>query len=189
MSGKARSGKDFLTKHVVVPLGFVPLALADHFKVSTGAKGVLSDGTRFDVDIRQLWETDKDPVHRQALQEEGTERGRNVFGENIWCRHLELWFYKMRLYGLRRFVVPDVRFPNEVYWIQALGGKVYRITGRGGLADGREEHPSETALDGFQEFDRYVDNSPENEHRVKDQLREALYADFPTLMEQFTRVM
>lgn len=179
LSGKARSGKDFLAKNVVVPMGFLPFALADHFKVTVGAKSVLSDGTRFDVDVKQLWETDKDELHRTALQEEGTERGRNVFGENIWVRHLELWFYKLhRVYGFDRFVVTDVRFPNEVEWIQSLGGKVYRIVGRGGLNDSREAHASEQALDEYSGFDRIIDNSPSQERYVQDLLRAYVAYDF-----------
>lgn len=177
ISGKARSGKDFLTKAVVVPAGFLPISLADHFKISAAAKGVLSTGEPFDVDVEQLWEKDKDDAHREVLQLEGTERGRDVFGEDIWVKHLELWFYKFKLYGFRRFVVPDIRFVNEVQAIQRLGGKVYRIIKRGGITNGLVGHRSELELDSYEGFDRFIDNSPEN-LAVFDQLASYLEQDF-----------
>lgn len=188
LSGKARSGKDFLAQKVAVPLGFMPLALANHFKVSAIAKG-LEDLPVEAMDIRQMWEIDKDDLHRKALQLEGTERGRKVYGDDIWCRHLEAWMYYFALKGYRRFVVTDVRFPNEVEWVKSLGGKVYRIVGRGGITNGVANHDSESSLDDYKGFDRVLDNSPENEDRVLDVMRAALFVDFPSLAEEATPVV
>jgi hypothetical protein len=177
MSGQARSGKDYLAGQVLQPLGFLPTALANHFKITAISKGL--EGLPADaVDIRQLWETDKDELHRQALQLEGTERGRDVHGPDIWCRHLEAWMYYYHLKGYRRFVVTDVRFINEVEWIKRLGGKVYRVIGRGGLDGSLLAHRSERDLDQYPGFDRIIDNSRENEHMVIHQLRTAVVEDF-----------
>lgn len=177
LSGKARCGKDYLSNKVVEPLGFLPLALANHFKVSAGAKGI--EGLPADmVDVQQLWEKNKDELHRNALQQEGTERGRNIFGPMIWCRHLELWMYYFATKGFTKFVVTDVRFPNEIEWIKSLGGKVYRITGRGGLVGGLLAHESELALDAYDGYDGIVDNSPENKKWVIEELESLLIRDF-----------
>jgi hypothetical protein len=174
MSGAARSGKDYLTEQYILEYGFLQMALADHFKINVAAKGVLSTGEAFDVDVLQLWETDKDDTHRQVLQEEGTERGRIPYGENIWVRHLELWIYKHALRGLRRFVVTDVRFVNEVEAIQNWGGKVIRVVGRGGLQGATNQHPSETALDAFTGFDKVIDNAQGREAKVGWEVKNAL---------------
>lgn len=180
MSGKARSGKDYLAGHVAIgQFGFHPVALADHFKISAAAKGVLEGGIPFDVDVKQLWETDKDDAHRDAFQQEGTQRGRLVYGEDVWCRHAELWMYKLHvLYGYSHFVVTDVRFANEVEWVKALGGKVYRVIGRGGIQNGLQAHASETALDRYTGFDRFVDNSIENESYVLEDMCAYMQEDF-----------
>lgn len=167
LSGKARSGKDYLARTVVVPQGYLPLSLANHFKISAAAKNPL-------LLIQELWETDKSDEMRRFLQEEGTERGRNVYGENIWLRHAELWMYYFGLFGMTKFVFPDLRFENEVEWVQGLGGRVFRIQGRGGLTGDAAAHPSETALDDYVGFDARIDNSPENERWVINDLTAAL---------------
>ena len=179
MSGKMRSGKDWLTDHGILQHGFLPLPLANHFKVSVAAKDALRvDDQTVPVDIKQLWETGKDLAHRTGLQQEGTELGRNVYGEAIWVRAAEAWMYYFALKGITKFVITDVRFPNEVEWVRSLGGKVYRVTGRGGATDPTAEHISEKALDNFVGFDRIFDNSVANEGRVLSQLAAALFEDF-----------
>jgi hypothetical protein len=177
MSGKARSGKDFLAQVAVEEFDFLPMALANHFKISAIAKG-LEDLPADQLDIRQMWENDKDGAHRRALQLEGTERGRNVYGEDVWLRHAEAWMYYFALKGFTRFVVNDVRFINEVRWVQSLGGKVYRVVGRGGATSGIAEHPSETQLDGYTGFNRVIDNSLARQHASPNEMRTALYEDF-----------
>lgn len=193
LSGKARSGKDYLAKNVIVPLGFLPLALADHFKVDA----VVKRG----APIHEVFFGEKSPRTRRLLQLLGTEKGRNKMGEDVWCKHLEVWIARLSSQGVRRFVITDVRFPNEVDWIHSLGGKVYRVTGRGGITPRKPKtwwekvkalfglwndpasHPSETALDGFIGFDRVIDNSPENEDAVLGELLGYVARDFPSVTE------
>jgi hypothetical protein len=170
LSGKARSGKDFLAEAVAVPMGFFPVALADHFKVDVVARSCYSP--------EEVWGAERSPEARQLLQEAGTEKGRDIYGPHIWCRALEAWIWRFMNRGIRRFVVTDVRFPNEVEWVHSLGGRVYRVTGRGGLSGGRGLHVSETALDDYRGFDRVINNARENEAAVKEQLRRALCTDF-----------
>lgn len=57
----------------------------------------------------------------------GTEEGRDVYGENIWIKITETWIETVNLRGITRFIIPDVRFQNEVDWIKSLGGKVIKI--------------------------------------------------------------
>lgn len=53
-----------------------------------------------------------------------------------------------------RWVICDVRYPNEVRAIQRRGGKVIRLL-RGAP---ESSHPSETSLIGFDGFDAVIDN-------------------------------
>lgn len=154
-SSKARGGKDYMTDVVAVPrFKCIPIPLANHFKVDTVAK----DG----ADFHEVFVGDKSDATRILLQQRGTEQGRDVYGENIWCNHVEVWMAYFQSKGFLNFVIPDVRFPNEVAFVQEMGGIVIRLTGRGGLTAGTSAHISETALDGSDVFDFTVDNSPDN---------------------------
>ena len=59
---------------------------------------------------------------RLALQLMGTEAGRNVFHTDLWVHTVE-----RRCSPNRNYVIADVRFPNEVLAIKAMGGKVFRV--------------------------------------------------------------
>lgn len=70
---------------------------------------------------------------RYALQLIGTDCFREVFGEKIWTNSL-LYRLKNTSEPYATYLIPDVRFPNEIDVIHRLGGKVYRIK-RGTLPD------------------------------------------------------
>jgi hypothetical protein len=171
VSGKKGSGKTTLTRLALIKQGYIPIPLARHFKVDMVAK----DGAPA-AEVFGAAET-KSATTRDALQKRGTELGRNVYGEDVWLRHLEAHILDFVAHGITRFVIPDVRFPNEVEYVQqALGGKVYRIIGRG--VQSGDAHPSETALDGYDGFDAVIDNRPENAERAPRLLAALAAADF-----------
>jgi hypothetical protein len=63
----------------------------------------------------------------------------------------------------KNYIVEDVRYPNEFYWItesmDGVVGRVYSTTET--VADGRNQlHQSEVALDGCTEWDFEIDNTP-----------------------------
>ncbi|TFH49103.1 MAG: hypothetical protein E4H01_04970 [Lysobacterales bacterium] len=157
ISGKAGSGKDFLAKTVFAPAGFKSWSLAWHFKVWLAGQGQAT--------YEEVFHT-KPPHVRDLLQQEGTERGRNVYGENIWCDTAAMWITLLHeVWGADRFVIPDIRFPNEVAMVQRLGGKVIRLcaperVATSSLLAEARAHPSETALDNYMDFDLIVFNDP-----------------------------
>lgn len=94
---------------------------------------------------------------RWAMQSLGTEWGRDAIGQDIWT---EAWGRKVWAQMVAnpdaRIVVDDVRFPNEVTKIQAMGGVVIRVTRPGGGRPPRRywwqfwrkpDHPSERHID------------------------------------------
>jgi hypothetical protein len=147
ISGKAGTGKDYIAKTYFYPLGFRQISLADHFKLTVAGRGVAS--------YDEVFHTKPDHV-RKLLQEEGTERGRNVYGENVWCQTL-LDTLRLRVERHpedRLWIVPDVRFKNEVDFIQQHGGAVFRIYApdraeASTLTPAQRKHPSETELDAY----------------------------------------
>lgn len=152
LAGKAGSGKNYLARHALLPLGFFPIALADHFKVDA----VVRDGAPLD----EVFFTTKSAETRDLLQKRGTEEGRWVLGEDIWIRTMEAWVAAHAAKGWTRFVVTDVRFTNEANWIKLMGGIVVNVAGRGGLDGAMSQHPSEVDLDGYEGFDAMINNSP-----------------------------
>lgn len=68
------------------------------------------------------------PEIRELLQRFGTEVGRELYGENFWVDRV---MKKIKHPG--RYVITDVRFPNEEKAVHQAGGKLYRIN-RGGVA-------------------------------------------------------
>lgn len=81
---------------------------------------------------------------RWAMQSLGTEWGRDCIGKDIWINAMEA---KLNLYWHNaphhKFVIDDIRFPNEVELIHRLGGTLWRID-RPGLT--AESHPSESQI-------------------------------------------
>lgn len=163
LSGKAGSGKNYLARHALLPLGFFPIALADHFKVDA----VVRDGAPLD----EVFFTSKSEATRELLQKRGTEEGRWVHGEDIWIRTLEAWIAAHVAKGWNRFVITDVRFTNEANWVKLMGGMVVQVTGRGGLEGAMSQHPSEVDLDGYEGYDVVIDNRPSSQ-QVGDPVQE-----------------
>lgn len=167
ISGKAGSGKDWIAQNLLIPRGFRQWSFAWHFKVWLVGQGKAT--------LEEVFET-KPPHIRKLMQEEGTERGRMVYGEDIWANTMYAWFQTINMYwGENKFVVPDVRFVNEVEAIHRLGGKVYRIyapirVANSSLSEEARNHISETALDGYKKFDGYIDNDPQYANTVETQI-------------------
>jgi len=191
--GKAGSGKDTAADFMVTQHGFVKVALADPLK------RICREVFQFSED--QLWgpsekrnEPDKRyprgvitlrerdgnisefPQYltpRQALQQLGTEWGRNCYN-NVWVDYMlrvaktimfgqefkthdkKNYDQRLGLYdwnespmkSIRGVVVPDLRFENEVTAIRAAGGKVIRVLrGTETLTGTAGQHSSETEQD------------------------------------------
>jgi IS5 family transposase len=112
----------------------------------------------------------KTPEIRDLLQLEGTEKGRNIHGEDIWIRYIKAWSELHMSRGIKYIIISDVRFKNEYEFIKKNGGLIFRM-----FAPNRNEkrlrkesidekmyekiknHQSETDLDDV-EFDIVVNN-------------------------------
>lgn len=162
LAGKAGSGKDYVYLNHLKPMGFSQVSLAWHFKADLIGKGAITFEEAF---------VTKPPKIRTLLQHVGTELGRNVYGEKVWCDTLVAWMDIFNFHwGVERFVIPDVRFINEMNFIQQdLGGKVIRIvaperSGDTTLDDTQRAHPSEAEMDGIidSSFNGLLYNDPDD---------------------------
>lgn len=173
IAGGAGVGKDTIADIYLRQYGFVPMALADEIKARVIASG---QATFEEVFITK-------PSHiRTLLQEEGTERGRNVYGESYWFNCLmaraQITASRTRATATR-IVVPDVRFPNEVQLIQQAGGRVIKLEAperyaANGMTAAARLHASERALDGFTAYDAVIQNDPDDAGTVGGAVETAL---------------
>lgn len=146
LSGQAGAGKDFIFEHYLKPLGYHRWALADHFKI-----GVIGQGR---ATYEEVFVT-KPPHIRSLLQQEGTERGRHLYGDSVWLDTAWAWMRHLSsTWGIAKFCTTDARFVDEVEYLQARGAKVLRIiaptrVAQSTLTPEARAHISETALDDY----------------------------------------
>lgn len=179
-SGKIGSGKNFVSENIFLPLmpsqPTLVMALADHFKVDACSK----DGIPYEKVF-----INKDEQTRKILQLRGTEEGRNKYGHDIWVRTLDTWMKVYEDRGIKRIIITDVRFKNEVDWVKNKGGKVFRIispqrTHNRMMQEATtpeqynsiKNHLSETDLDDYMNFDYIIHNDYDNENNVFNNIRD-----------------
>ncbi len=172
LSGYARTGKDTAAKYLR-ELGFKRVAFADTLRSAAYALNPIVNVDPFDIEryfyLQDIideygWDGYKNTEFageiRRILQRLGTEVGRNLIGEDVW---VAATFENL---PSDKYVVTDVRFPNEADYIrERYDGLIIRIErpGVGPIND----HPSETALDDY-DFDFVVHNDQsESELRRK----------------------
>jgi len=179
ISGKMGSGKDYVCQYLINPLiqnkSYLQVSFADQIKVNVMTK---CDVSFSDVYVNKTNET------RTLLQQEGTERGRDIFGKDIWIKYLHNWILVYKSRGIQCFVCPDVRFKNELEYIKSQGGIVIRINapkrnlqrlehesgGDKNIKDILQSHISECDLDNYNYFDLIIDNDDNNLNHYKQQL-------------------
>ena len=103
---------------------------------------------------------------RKLLQLLGTEAGRQIIHPNIWVNALFADHENNKSEWLSatnsKWIVTDVRFPNEANIIKEKGGIMIRINRPqyldNGLVIRKNEHLSETSLDEYDKFDYVIEN-------------------------------
>lgn len=123
LTGAARSGKDTIAD-VLVARGWEKMALADPIYAAMHAM--------FGWSREWIEQHKEEPVGpcgrspRYLMQTLGTEWGRQLVGESVWCDVLRA---RLRARTDTDVVIPGVRFDDEAKLIHSLGGfviKVYR---------------------------------------------------------------
>jgi len=139
LSGPAGCGKSTAAIYLVVQHGFVRVKFAAPLKAMIAALGF------GDAEIEGGLKERPHPLlagktPRHAMQTLGTEWGRNCIGPDFWVGLWERTVCDVLDHG-GRVVVDDCRFDNEAACVRRLGGRVVRLTGRGGIIPGA--HASE----------------------------------------------
>jgi hypothetical protein len=136
LSGAAGSGKSTAAQYLVDMHGYTRVRFAGPLKAAMAALGLSArhiEGDLKEVPCDLL--CGKTP--RYAMQTIGTEWGRNIIGPTFWTG---LWRAAAGaiIESGGRVVVDDCRFPNEAAAVRAMGGDIYRLAGRGGIAGSHE---------------------------------------------------
>lgn len=154
LTGLAGSGKSTASKYLVEKHGYQLVKFAGPLKDMLRAIG-LSEA-QIEGDLKETpceWLQGATPRH--AMQTLGTQWGRDCIGAGLWT---ELWVRRVNQIIAEggHVVVDDCRFPNEAAEVRSLGGVVWRLVGRGGIAGG---HESEAGC-GDEDLVIANDNSP-----------------------------
>lgn len=160
LSGYARSGKNATGQILEDDYGFRQESFAQALKnVAAEINPMLNDTFGGYRTLAAMfhgygdWDAVKDavPAAREFLQRLGVAC-RDQIGPDVWVDALAR---RLQAHPSARYVITDVRFPNEAEFIRSLGGALWRIQRPGtGPANG---HSSEVALDEYQ-FDRILVN-------------------------------
>lgn len=135
LCGFAGSGKGTVADILVQRYSFKKISFADGVKDATAAifhwpRHLLEGDTEESRLFREQpdkWWSDKfgyDVTPRYMLQLMGTEAGRNVFHEDVWIHALD-----RRLEDGINYVIPDVRFHNEMEMVRRKGYVVLTLRG------------------------------------------------------------
>tara|TARA_B100000965_G_scaffold14609_1_gene10957 strand:- start:2417 stop:3007 length:591 start_codon:yes stop_codon:yes gene_type:complete len=184
--GLIGSGKGTVADILVENHNFEKLSFAD--KLKDGVASVFGwdrDMLEGDTDRSRIWrektdvfwsnETGREVTPRLVLQLFGTDCMRNGFFDGIW---VSLVKQKILEDPDKNWVIPDVRFPNEVKMIQSVQGQVWQVR-RGELPgwfmDKRDNgvepidvHASEWAwIDKDESFEQIIQNDGSLEDLLK----------------------
>ncbi len=156
VTGKAGSGKSTLARRLVDRVAAVRIPFAKPLKsmlldlLETQGIGLAVATRMIDGDLKEApSEVFGGRTPRHAMQTLGTEWGRALsptFWVDAWRRSVDRATLEASA-DMRRLVVvaDDVRFPEEVAAIRALGGVIVRVDRPGaGLAASAGNHASET---------------------------------------------
>jgi len=158
LSGFAQVGKDSVA-NILGEHGFQRVSFADPLRAAmyTLDPIVRSDTYGRTYGLREVvedigWDEAKTriPEVRRLLQVFGTEVGRQMLGKSIWVD-----LAKKKIGPTGKYVITDVRFPDEVIAIRALGGSLYKVV-RPGYAP-VNAHVSDVGL-ADQLFDGFIFN-------------------------------
>ena len=133
--GLIGSGKGTVADILVDYHDFKKISFAD--KLKDGVASVFGwdrDMLEGDTDRSRLWrekvdkfwsnETGREITPRLVLQEFGTDCMRYGFNDGIWVSLVKKHMIDEPHYN---YVIPDVRFPNEMNMIRELGGEVWQV--------------------------------------------------------------
>lgn len=135
--GKAHTGKDTVAKHLIEKYNLLRYGPSVPVKNTTAAMFDIPREWLDDEKMKEHYVEFWGMTVRQMAQKVGKESSRDVFGNDIWMRHVEkkLIDIKHNPYSIKELnvfqpkryngiVLADIRYESEVKWIKNNGGDV-----------------------------------------------------------------
>ena len=135
ITGLIGSGKGTVADILVEEHNFIKLSFADKLKDGVATvfgwdramlEGDSVESREWRETVDEFWtnETGREITPRLVLQEFGTDCMRNGFYHGVWVS-----LVKQEIINNpdNNYIVPDVRFPNEIKIIKSLNGKVWNV--------------------------------------------------------------
>jgi len=162
ITGRKRSGKDTLGERLVCEHGFIRIAFADALKEACIDIFGFTREQVYGDDLKEVIDDYWGYSPREVFQKVGTELFRESIssthvlpkiGKNIWVRTVERKIMNLASQGHRRFVITDVRFPNELAFLteSQFNSHSIKVVRQAVMheTDISKLHASESAIDGF----------------------------------------
>ena len=135
IAGLIGSGKGTVADILVEQHNFTKISFADKLKDGVAAsfgwnrellEGDTDESREWRETVDEFWtnETGREITPRLVLQEFGTDCMRNGFYDGIW---VSLVKQEILNNSETNYVVPDVRFKNEIKVIKDIGGQVWNV--------------------------------------------------------------
>ena len=142
ITGLISSGKGTVADILVNEHNFTKLSFADKLKDGVATifgwdramlEGDTTESRNWRETVDEFWtnETGREITPRLVLQEFGTDCMRNGFYDGIW---VSLVKQEIINNPQNNYIIPDVRFPNEIQIIKSLDGEIWNVR-RGELPD------------------------------------------------------
>ena len=170
ITGRKRSGKDTVGKYLVANHGFVRVAYADALKEACKIIFGFSDEQVYGDDLKEVEDEYWKHSPREVLQKVGTELFRQRLPEicanisnDIWIRSVDRQIQNLHKQGHKRFVVTDVRFPNELDFITKYKGVSWKIQRPSIVVNTSDVHASEYMIDELKCDTDIVNNKSHND--------------------------
>lgn len=132
--GRKQSGKDTVGKYFVEKYGFKRLAYADTLKEVCKIIFGLTDEQVYGNEKKEIKDKYWNHTPREILQKVGTELFRDTLSKelehidkDIWVRSIEKTILNDIKKGFNKFVITDVRFQNELDFINNNNGITIKV--------------------------------------------------------------
>lgn len=176
ITGRKKSGKDTIGKFLINEYGFVRVAFADALKEACKIVFGFTDEQVYDDRLKEIVDEYWNHSPREILQKVGTELFRDGLpklcehiSNDIWIRSVDRKIKNLRKEGHTRIVITDVRFPNELDYIQKLNtsnsngfiGESWKVSRPSLLKDidpNLPVHASEALIDDFECDTKFVND-------------------------------
>lgn len=127
LAGRAGVGKDTAADYLGHRHHFATYAFAAPIRAGLRAMLRLRDYHFTDRELKEQPLEQIGVSPRKLMQTLGTEWGRTCIHRDLWLMVAAGEISNLKVQGVKRLIITDLRFDNEADWVRQQGGKVLHI--------------------------------------------------------------